>query len=85
MRTALKGQVGAGWSVRDVLGKVQISVVIGSQRTTVVTDLEWLGSSQAPLLTQLQMSRFGRMAPQETRLAECLFFATQRLMATVLK
>ncbi len=51
MRTALKGQVGAGWSVRDVLGKVQISVIVGSQRTTVVTDLEWLGSSQAPLLT----------------------------------
>lgn len=51
IRTALRGQCGEGWSVRDIRGNIQITVRFkDGQRTTAVTDLPWAGSSQAKLL-----------------------------------
>ena len=51
MRTALRGQCGEGWSVRDIRGRIQLSIRFDDgQRTTVVLPLPWAGSSQAKLL-----------------------------------
>jgi integrase len=51
MRAALRGQCGEGWSVRDIRGRIQLSIRFeDGQRTTVVLDLPWAGTSQAKLL-----------------------------------
>jgi integrase len=51
MRTALRGQCGEGWSVRDIRGRIQLSVRFDDgARSTTVLDLPWAGTSQAPLL-----------------------------------
>ena len=50
-RTALRGQCGEGWSVRDIRGRVQLSVRFDDgARSTTVLDLPWAGTSQARLL-----------------------------------
>ena len=51
MRVSLRTQNGEGWTCREIRGSIQISVRFDNgQRTTVVTDLEWMRQSQAPLL-----------------------------------
>jgi len=51
MRTALRGQNGEGWSVRDIRGRIQLSVRFDDGvRSTTVLDLPWAGTSQARLL-----------------------------------
>ncbi|MEB3167645.1 MAG: hypothetical protein VKK97_02835 [Synechococcaceae cyanobacterium] len=51
MRTGLKGQNGEGWTVRDIRGHIQLSVRFeDGQRTSLVLDLPWAGTSQAELL-----------------------------------
>ena len=52
MRKGLRGQNGEGWTVRDVRGRIQLSVRFeDGQRTTLVIDLPWAGTSQADLLS----------------------------------
>jgi integrase len=51
VRTALRGQCGEGWSVRDIRGRIQLSVRFDDgMRSTTVLDLPWAGTSQARLL-----------------------------------
>ena len=51
MRVGLRTQNGEGWTCREIRGNVQIGVRFDNgQRTTVVTDLQWVKASQAPLL-----------------------------------
>ena len=52
LRTGLNGQNGEGWTVREIRGRIQLSVRFNNgQRSTVVLELPWAGTSQAPLLT----------------------------------
>lgn len=45
------GLNGEGWTVRDIRGRIQLSVRFADgQRTSLVLDLPWAGSSQADLL-----------------------------------
>ena len=63
MRVGLRGQNGEGWTCREIREHIQISVRFeDGQRTTVVTDLPWVRSSQADLLKlaaqlKLQMTK----------------------------
>ena len=52
LRTGLHGQNGEGWTVREIRGRIQLSVRFDDgQRSTVVLELPWAGTSQAALLT----------------------------------
>lgn len=52
LRDGLFGQLGQGWSVRDIRGRIQLTVRFADgQRSSVVTDLPWVGSSQVPLVS----------------------------------
>lgn len=52
MRQGLTGWNGEGWTVRDIRGGIQLSVRFkDGQRTSLVMDLPWAGTSQADLLS----------------------------------
>lgn len=52
IRAGLRGQNGDGWTVRDIRGRIQLGVRFeDGQRSSVVLDLPWAGTSQAALLT----------------------------------
>ena len=52
MRQALTGLAGEGWTVRDIRGRIQLTVRFDDgQRSSVVLELPWVGTSQAALLT----------------------------------
>lgn len=51
MRAGLAGSNGEGWTVRDIRGRIQLSVRFeDGQRTSLVLDLPWAGTSHADLL-----------------------------------
>jgi len=51
MRNGLTGLNGEGWTVRDIRGRIQLSVRFeDGQRTSLVRDLPWAGVSHADLL-----------------------------------
>lgn len=52
MRQGLTGLNGEGWTVRDIRGRIQLSVRFeDGQRTSLVMALPWAGTSQADLLS----------------------------------
>lgn len=52
MRKGLAGLNGEGWTVRDIRGRIQLSVRFADgQRTSLVLDIPWAGTSQADLLS----------------------------------
>ena len=52
MRQSLAGQNGEGWMVRDIRGRIQLTCrFVDGQRSSVVLELPWAGTSQAQLLT----------------------------------
>jgi integrase len=52
MRKGLNGLNGEGWTVRDIRGRIQLTVRFeDGQRTSLVLDLPWAGTSQADLLS----------------------------------
>ena len=52
MRQALTGLAGEGWMVRDIRGRIQLTVRFDDgQRSSVVLEPPWAGTSQAALLT----------------------------------
>ncbi len=47
MRKGLMGQNGEGWTLRDIRGRIQLTVRFeDGQRTSLVLDLPWAGTSQ---------------------------------------
>lgn len=51
MRQGLAGQNGEGWTVRDIRGRIQLTVRFqDGQRTSLVLNIPWAGTSQAELL-----------------------------------
>ena len=52
LRHGLRGQNGEGWTIREIRGRIQLGVRFeDGQRSSVVLDLPWAGTSQAALLT----------------------------------
>ncbi len=52
MRSGLTGLNGEGWTVREIRGRIQLSVRFeDGQRTSLVLDLPWAGASHADLLS----------------------------------
>ena len=52
LRLGLQGQNGAGWTVREIRGQIQLSVRYeNGQRSSIVLAMQWAGTSQAALLT----------------------------------
>jgi hypothetical protein len=66
MRKGLTGQNGAGWTVRDIRGRIQLSVRFeDGHRTSLVLDLPWADAASLPEGTLFEFEDLSDRGPQQ--------------------